>query len=61
MGDIKPMSEGDTHEMIAKQRREGLLEGLGEPVMNFINYLFFILFIITSLTQMIHGDHRTNV
>ena len=61
MGDIKPMFKGDTYKTIARQRREGVLEGLGETVMNLIKYLFFILFILTSLTQMIHGDHRTNV
>ena len=45
MEDIKPMSEGDTHEMIVRQRREGVLEGLGETVMNLIKYWFlFCLF-----------------
>ena len=40
---------------------EGVLEGSGETVMNLIKYLFFMLFILTSLTKMIHGGHQTNV
>ena len=53
------MSKGDTYDTIVRQRIEGLLEGLGETVMNLIKYLFFILFYLTSLTKMTHGGHRT--
>ena len=41
------------------KERHGVLGGSGKTLMSLINYLFFILFYLISLTLMTHAGHRT--